>query len=84
MAPDNEACEVFIGDFDRHRAYIDRFHQRYMASNRALRYWVQQVRKLDVKIIAPQHGPLYQGQVMEHFLDWLYDLHCGSDLLEVD
>jgi len=54
-----------------------------MASNRALRYWVQQVRKLDIDIIAPQHGPLFRGQAKEDFLDWLYDLQCGADLLDV-
>ena len=76
-------CEVFVEDFQTHLAYTEWFHQRYMASNRALRYWVQQVRKLDVDIIAPQHGPLYRGQAKEDFLNWLYDLQCGSDLLTV-
>lgn len=83
VVPDDD-CEVFVRDFGRHKTFIEGFHKRYMASNRALRYWVQQVRKLDVKIIAPQHGPLYRGQVKDEFLDWLYELPCGSDLLEVD
>lgn len=83
MVP-NDHCEVFVRDFEQHRPYAEGFHKRYMASNRALRYWVQQVRKLDVEIIAPQHGPLYRGQAKEDFLAWLYDLPCGSDLLEVD
>jgi len=78
-----ENCEVFVEDFNAHLPHTAGFHKRYMASNRALRYWVQQVRKLDIDIIAPQHGPLYKGQAKEDFLSWLYDLPCGADLLDV-
>ncbi|WP_198246688.1 MBL fold metallo-hydrolase [methane-oxidizing endosymbiont of Gigantopelta aegis] len=76
--------DVFAHNFSTHLQFTEGFHKRYMASNRALRHWVQQVRKLDVDIIAPQHGLLYRGQVKDEFLDWLYDLPCGSDLLELD
>lgn len=81
--PKND-CEVFVTDFADHLRYTAGFHKRYMACNRALRYWVQQVRRLDVDIIAPQHGPLYKGQAKEDFLNWLYDLPCGADLLDVE
>lgn len=77
-------CEVFVADFAQHLRYTEGFHKRYMASNRAIRYWVEQVRKLDIDIIAPQHGPLYKGQAKDDFLDWLYDLPCGSDLLPLE
>lgn len=83
MVP-NDNCEVFVSDFQQHLPFAEGFHKRYMASNRALRYWLQQVRKLDVEIIAPQHGPLYRGQAKQDFLNWLYDLQCGSDLLDVE
>jgi len=79
----SENCEVFVESFADHLPHTAGFHKRYMASNRALRYWVQQVRKLDIDIIAPQHGPLYRGQAKEDFLNWLYDLPCGADLLDV-
>jgi len=84
MTPIGEDCELFVSDFNKHLRFTEGFHKRYMASNRALRYWVQQVRKLDVAIIAPQHGALYRSQAKEDFLNWLYDLPCGSDLLDVD
>lgn len=73
---------LFVDDFDaalpRH---IEPFHRRYMASNVALRRWVKTVEKLDVRILAPQHGPLYRGQAIGRLLRWLYDLRCGVDLL---
>lgn len=80
----NRDCDVFVQNFSEHLKFTEGFHQRYMGSNRALRYWVQQLRKLDIDIIAPQHGPLYREQEIEEFLDWLYELPCGSDLLEID
>ena len=84
LVPSDDDGEVFINDFSEHLQFTEGFHKRYMASNRALRFWVEQVRKLDVDIIAPQHGPLYKGPVKEEFLDWLYDLPCGSDLLTLE
>ncbi len=83
LVPEDE-CEVFINNFDAHLQYTEGFHKRYMASNRALKYWVQKVRQLDIDIIAPQHGPLYRGKAKEDFLTWLYDLSCGSDLLNLE
>lgn len=84
MTPSEDTGELFVSDFKKHLCYTEGFHKRYMASNRALRYWVQQVRKLDVEIIAPQHGALYRGQAKEELLNWLYDLPCGSDLLDIE
>ena len=83
LVPEDD-CEIFVHDFDEHLQYTEGFHKRYMASNRALRYWVEQVRKLDIDIIAPQHGPLFKGKAKDQFLDWLYDLSCGSDLLVLE
>ncbi len=83
MVP-NEDCEIFVADFEKHLPHTEGFHKRYMASNRALRYWIQQIRKLDIDIIAPQHGALYRDQAKEDFLGWLGDLRCGSDLLDIE
>ncbi len=74
---------AFVEDFDAHVSKIAGFHRRYMASGRALKAWVKMVRTLDVKTIAPQHGPLFQGeQMVGRFLDWCETLACGVDLIE--
>lgn len=75
-----EAREV--GDFDAHVDYMIGFHRRYMASNRAMRAWARRTRKMDIDVIAPQHGAVFRGKAMvERFIDWCEGLACGVDLL---
>lgn len=50
---------VFVSDFEQHLQYMEGFHKRYMASNRALRAWADMVRQLDIEVIAPQHGAAF-------------------------
>jgi flavorubredoxin len=72
-----------VSDFDAHEQYMRGFHERYMAGNRALCMWASLVRRLDVEIIAPQHGALFKGKPMvERFISWCENLRCGLDLAE--
>ena len=71
----------FVDDFAAHLRYIEGFHRRYMVSNIAVRFWVEAVSKLEIKILAPQHGPVYRGQAVVDFLDWFRELQCGVDLM---
>ncbi|WP_457640649.1 oxygen-binding di-iron domain-containing protein [Persephonella sp.] len=73
--------KLFVADFDNYVKCIEAFHKRYMASNEALRKWVREVEKLDIDIIAPQHGYLFSGENVEKLLKYLYDLKCGVDIL---
>lgn len=75
---------VFVDDFEAHLPYIEEFHRRYMCSNRAARLWVERISKLDVDIIAPQHGPIYRGKAVKDFLNWFAELQCGVDLMAID
>ena len=81
LLPD-EADPVYVDDFPAHLPYIEAFHRRYMGSNRAARIWVEQVRTLDIAMLAPQHGPIYRGPAVSDFLDWFEALECGIDLLD--
>lgn len=73
----------FVGDFEAHRAHMEPFHQRYMASNQAMRAWVKMARQLDIETIAPQHGAAFKGrELVCQFLDWCENLACGVDLME--
>ncbi len=71
-----------VGDFKKHRPFLEGFHRRYMGSNRLLRAWVETVRRYPVTMIAPQHGALFTEENVEIFLSWLDELRCGSDLIE--
>ncbi len=72
---------VFVDDFAAHLPYIEKFHRRYMCSNRAARIWVDRVSRLDMEMIAPQHGPIYRGKAVQDFLAWFKELQCGIDLM---
>jgi len=60
---------------------------RYMraTSPRAghLRAWAQLVQKLDIEVIAPQHGAFCRGKAMvKRFVDGCAGLECGVDLIQ--
>ncbi|MBK7075222.1 MAG: FprA family A-type flavoprotein [Myxococcales bacterium] len=72
-----------VEDFDAHVPFMEGFHRRYMASNRAMRAWGAMVRRLDIETIAPQHGAMFQGRAMcERFIAWCEALPCGVDLID--
>lgn len=81
MLPANKD-EPFVEDFQAHLPYIERFHRRYMGSNKAARLWVECVSPLAIEAIAPQHGPIYRGKAVQQFLAWFKELKCGVDLME--
>ena len=65
---------------------IAQFHQIYMPTREVLRYAVRQIRALDppVKVIAPQHGYIITGGLVDLFLDRMHELLVGHDLLAAD
>lgn len=74
--------KIFVDNFEEHIKYMEAFHKRYIASNKVLRVWVDLVRTLDIETIAPQHGAIIKGKDnVNKFLDWLYNLQCGVDLI---
>jgi len=73
-----------IKDFDAHVPHMAGFHRRYMASNRACRWWARRARQLDIQMIVPQHGLPIAGANVARFIDWIEHLQCGSDLLPED
>lgn len=71
-----------VENFDHHKEHLYGFHKRYMGSNKLCRAWVSEIEKLDVDIIAPQHGLIFENDSVLKFLDWLKELKCGSDYIE--
>jgi flavorubredoxin len=74
-----------VKDFDAHLPSMAGFHRRYMGSNRACRSWAERARRLDISMLVPQHGPPIAGAAnIDRFFDWIADLRCGSDLLDIE
>jgi hypothetical protein len=65
---------------------IAQFHQIYMPSREVLRYAVRQILNLRprVEVIAPQHGHLIRGDLVELFIEQMHELRVGNDLLAED
>ena len=82
MVAEGEGQGAFVTDFDAHRPYIEPFHRRYMACNRAARLWAERAAALQPELIAPQHGPVYSGPAVNDFLAWMAELQCGADLMD--
>ena len=68
---------MFVEDFDAHVSTMKMFHQRWMPSNRAKNDWIARVRKLDIEMLAPQHGRIFKGDDVGRFLDWFEALEVG-------
>jgi flavorubredoxin len=76
---------AMVENFDDHIQYMKYFHQRYMPCGKALKMWVKTARKLDIEMIAPQHGAIFPNRSMvEKFIDWLDTLECGLDLMAAE
>ena len=74
----------FVEDFAKHLPHIEEFHKRYMCSNLAVQAWLKRISKLEIDMIAPQHGRIYKGKVLRQFLDWIGNLQCGVDLFDAN
>lgn len=72
-----QGSPLFVEDFEEHIPKMKMFHQRWMPSNRAKNDWVRRVRELDIEIMAPQHGRMFKGENVQHFLDWFEALEVG-------
>jgi len=73
--------EKIVESFETHKVALEGFHKRYMGSNRLCSAWVSRVKKLELHMIAPQHGFVFEEENIEKFLSWLHSLKCGSDFL---
>jgi len=81
---DGKSPTLCIEDWDAHCQRMQGFHQRYMGSNKAVQAFIASVRDLPITAILPQHGAIFRGEEVGHFLDWLGTLDVGSDFMFAD
>ncbi len=68
---------IYVEDFNSHIENMRYFHQRWMPCNQAKNRWIERIRKLDVRIMAPQHGRIFLDEDIPRFLDWFEKLEVG-------
>lgn len=80
----SDAVGIFADESDWRG--IRAFHQLYMPANKALVSAVERIRALEPRpeIIAPQHGRVIQGALVDEFLDRMVQLPVGLDILGDD
>ncbi len=76
-ALDKPDAPMFVTDFEEHIPKMEYFHKRWMPSNAAKLDWIKRVRKLDIEMMAPQHGGIFRGEMVNQFLDWFEALPVG-------
>jgi flavorubredoxin len=73
-----ELDSLFVQDFDRHIKHAEGFHRRWIGSNEAKLDWCERASKLEIDMLCPQHGAIYQGRDVQRFIDWFAELPVGS------
>lgn len=72
------ASDLFVKDFGKHIQYIEGFHRRWMGSREAVLDWCERASKMQIDMLCPQHGAIYQGADVMRFINWLAELPVGS------
>ena len=74
---DHKNADIYVKNFDEHIKSAEGFHKRWMGSNEARIDWCQRVSELDIDMMVPQHGSIYQGKDVKRFIDWFSELKVG-------
>ena len=75
-----EEDTLYVENFDRHIRHAAGFHRRWMGSNEAKLDWCERVMQMQIDMLCPQHGAIYQGPDVERFINWFAELPVGSAL----
>lgn len=77
LLPEGEN-DLFVRNFDRHIKNAEGFHRRWMGSNEAKLDWCSRVSQMEIDMLCPQHGAIYQGADVGRFINWLSELEVGT------
>jgi flavorubredoxin len=77
LLPDGEDY-LHVEKFDRHIRYAEGFHRRWMGSEHAKRDWCERAAKMEIDMLCPQHGAIYQGADVMRFINWFDELEVGT------
>ncbi len=79
LLPDGDD-RLFVENFDAHIRHAEGFHRRWMGSESAKQDWCERVSRLDIDMLCPQHGSIYQGKDVERFINWFAELEIGTGI----
>lgn len=73
----SEQSGLYVTNFQTHILHAEAFHRRWMGSNEAKNRWCTRVAAMDIDMLCPQHGAIYQGEDVHRFIDWFSNLDVG-------
>lgn len=73
----HDETDIYVRDFDKVIKAAEGFHRRWMGSNTAKLAWCERVSKLQIDMMCPQHGAIFQGNDVERFINWFSELEVG-------
>jgi flavorubredoxin len=73
-----DEAPLFVKDFDTHIGHAEGFHRRWMGSAEAKLQWCERVSALEIDMLCPQHGAIYQGADVERFINWFAELEVAG------
>ncbi len=76
-----EDLYLVVEDIEKHIRAMKPIHERLMASNKAIKAWLERVRFLDIEAILPQHAAIIPKKHVPRFFSFLENLKCGVDLI---
>ena len=56
---------------------MEGFHRRWLGSNETKLDWCERVSQMNIDMLCPQHGAIFQGQDVTRFINWLAELKVG-------
>lgn len=76
----NDETGLFVRDFDNHIRHAVGFHRRWMGSREAKMDWCERVDRMQIDMLCPQHGAIYQGADVGRFINWFAELSVGTGI----
>ncbi|GIX41882.1 MAG: hypothetical protein KatS3mg129_1615 [Leptospiraceae bacterium] len=70
-----ESWEFFADE--NYFKHIEGFHMAYMPSKDILNYALRKIEKLDIELIAPQHGSIIKKEFIKPLIDKMKEMECG-------
>lgn len=78
LPPKDDA--LFVTDFDRHIRFAEGFHRRWMGSKAAVIDWCERASNMQIDMLCPQHGSIYQGADVSRFINWFSELEVATPI----
>ncbi|MBU0630393.1 MAG: MBL fold metallo-hydrolase [Candidatus Margulisbacteria bacterium] len=64
---------------DGHEKQMRPFHEGYMASQKHISAVMDNIARLELSMILPQHGSIIKGEMIPRYIEFLKNLKCGID-----